>query len=280
MDIIKPTKKFRMVCYDIMDGHEDAIKILETYEKYPHQIAAVKAEVAYFNMDYASALSLDLETLPFFEEWYFSNVGDEHMAAMAFAAIKLHCEREVFDALIREQARILAEGGRQPRSKYAEKMKTYIQNGVLPHSDAKEMSYQDPPDAKSIEELTVEVKAKNKKLDIESVAGKDKLFYACCTSGTAEDAITIYEQINNEKLGELPHQNAIVRYLYLGEREKALQTAERLATLRLWSVASPTQVRPMRFFQLPYMLDFLSDERALARIRSASFVDDGSIIRK
>ena len=44
------------------------------------------------------------------------------MAAMAFAAIKLHREREVVDALTREQARILAEGGRQPRGKYAENM--------------------------------------------------------------------------------------------------------------------------------------------------------------
>lgn len=280
MDVVKPTKKFRMVCYDIMDGHEDAIKILETYEKYPHQIAAVKAEVAYFNMDYASALSLDLETLPFFEEWYFSNVGDEHMAAMAFAAIKLHREREVFDALTREQTRILAEGGRQPRGKYAEKLKTYIQNGALPHSDAKEMSYQDPIDAKNIEELSQEVKKKNKNIDLGSVAGKDKLFYVCCSSGTARDAVTIYEQICTEKLGELTHQNAIVRYLFLGEREKALQAIERLATQRLWSVASPTQVRPMRFFQLPYMHEFLSDERSMARIRAASFVDDGSIIRK
>lgn len=194
MDVVKPTKKFRMVCFDIMNGNDDAIEVLETYAKYPHQIASVKAEVAYFNMDYESALNLDLDTLPFFEEWYFSNVGDEHMAAMAFAAIKLHREREVIDALTREQARILAEAGRQPHGKYAEKMKSYIQKGVLPHSDAKEMSYQDPAGAKTIEELSQEVQKKNKNIDLDSVAGKNKLFYACCSYGTARDTISIYEQ--------------------------------------------------------------------------------------
>ena len=36
----------------------------------------------------------------------------------------------------------------------------------------------------------------------------------------------------------------IGRYPYLGDREKALQTAKRLATERLWEVAGPTQVPP------------------------------------
>lgn len=66
----------------------------------------------------------------------------------------------------------------------------------------------------------------------------------------------------------------------LGEREKALQTAERLATSRLWAVAGPTQVRPMSFFEDPNLREFLLEPESLRRIREAAFIDDGSLIRK
>ena len=65
-----------------------------------------------------------------------------------------------------------------------------------------------------------------------------------------------------------------------GEREKALQTAERLATSRLWAVAGPTQVRPMSFFGDPNLREFLLEPESLRRIRGAAFIDDGSLIRK
>ena len=52
MEVIKLPKKFRMVCYEIMDGKE-ALDSLEFFsDKYPHQVAAVKAEIAYFHLDY------------------------------------------------------------------------------------------------------------------------------------------------------------------------------------------------------------------------------------
>ena len=83
MGVIKLPKKFRMVCYEIMDGKDEALNTLETFSaKYPHQVAAVKAEVAYFNLDYEKALNLDLTILPWLEEWYYGNVSDEHMTAM------------------------------------------------------------------------------------------------------------------------------------------------------------------------------------------------------
>ncbi len=100
-----------MVCYEIMDGKE-ALDSLESFsDKYPHQVAAVKAEVAYFHLDYEQALNLDLTVLPYLEEWYYSNVSDEHMTAMTVAAIRLHREQELIEALTKEQQRIQAENG-------------------------------------------------------------------------------------------------------------------------------------------------------------------------
>ena len=58
MDVVKLPKKVRMVCYEIMDGKEGALDTLESFaDQYPHQVAAVKAEVAYFNLDYEKALA-------------------------------------------------------------------------------------------------------------------------------------------------------------------------------------------------------------------------------
>ena len=70
MDVIKLPKKFRMACYEVMDGKEGALDALETFaDQYPHQVAAVKAEAAYFELDYEQALDLDLTVLPWLEEW-------------------------------------------------------------------------------------------------------------------------------------------------------------------------------------------------------------------
>ena len=128
MEVIKLPKKFRMVCYEIMDGKEEALTALETFaDKYPHQVAAIKAEVAYFNLDYETALNLDLTVLPWLEEWYYSNVSDEHMIAMTVAAIQLHREQELIEALTKEQERIRSENGLPQRDRFCDILMDYIQ---------------------------------------------------------------------------------------------------------------------------------------------------------
>ena len=98
--------------------------------------------------------------------------------------------------------------------------------------------------------------------------------------GTARDAVDLFEEIQGVPMADSSYRDAIARYLYLGDREKALQTAERLATSRLWAVAGPTQVRPMSFFEDPNLREFLLEPESLRRIREAAFMDDGSLIRK
>lgn len=37
MDVVKLSKKFREVCYEIMDGKEETLNTLKTFaDKYPH----------------------------------------------------------------------------------------------------------------------------------------------------------------------------------------------------------------------------------------------------
>ena len=89
-----------------------------------------------------------------------------------------------------------------------------------------------------------------------------------------------FEELRGTPLGQAAYEDVIARCLYLGDREKALEITEELATSRLWSAAAPTQVRPMNFFENPNLREFLLEPESLRRIREAAFIDDGSLIRK
>ena len=282
MDVVKLPKKVRMVCYEIMDGKEEALDTLESFaDKYPHQVAAVKAEVAYFNLDYEKALALDLTILPWLEEWYYSNVSDEHMIAMTVAAIQLHREQELIEELTKEQARIRAENGLPQRDRFCDILMDYLKRGVMPFADNdKNYPYHEPEEPQTKEQLWAKLVEQNKKLSPDDSDARRKLYNHCCMFGTAKDAVDLFEEIQGVPMADSSYRDAIARYLYLGEREKALQTAERLATSRLWAVAGPTQVRPMSFFEDPNLREFLLEPESLRRIREAAIIDDGSLIRK
>lgn len=282
MEVIKLPKKFRIVCYEIMDGKEEALTALETFtDKYPHQVAAIKAEVAYFNLDYEQALDLDLTVLPWLEEWYYSNVSNEHMTAMAVAAIQLHRERELMEALKKEQARIRAENGRPQRDRFCDILMDCLRRGVMPFSDNdRNYPYREPEEPQTKEQLWEKLAGQNKKLSPDDPDAKRKLYNHCCMFGTARDAVNLFEEIQGVSMADSSYRDAIARYLYLGEREKALQTAERLATSRLWAVAGPTQVRPMSFFEDPNLREFLLETESLRRIREAACIDNGTLVRK
>ena len=280
MEVIEVSKKFRLVCYEIMDGAYDSIDKLDAFPEYAHQATAVKAAVAFFDRDYDKAIDLVKDVMPYWDEWYYSNVSSEYMTAMAFAA-KETCREEEVRAVIREEQERLfssdrekCEAGKQQRYNYCKLMLDYLDTGILPKSK-EELEYTVPADAKTKEELISSMKLKTA-----TVADKAKLYNVLCTKGLPEDAIGVYEEIKDERLSEMCHENAIIRYLHLGQDEKALEAIERLATARMWMVAAPTQVRPMVFFKHPMMHKFLRDENSLRRIRAAAFIDNGTVKRK
>ena len=197
MDVVKLPKKVRMVCYEIMDGREGALDTLESFaDKYPHQVAAVKAEVAYFNLDYEKALALDLTILPWLEEWYYSNVSDEHMIAMTVAAIQLHREQELIEALTKEQARIRAENGLPQRVRFCDILMDYLKRGVMPFADNdKNYPYHEPEEPQTKEQLWAKLAEQHKKLSPDDPDARRKLYNYCCMFGTARDAVDFFEEI-------------------------------------------------------------------------------------
>lgn len=280
MEVINVSKKFRDVCYEIMDGSYESIEKLDAFPEYPHQAAAVKAAVAFFDRDYDRAIELVESIMPYWDEWYYANASKEYMSAMAFAARETGREEKARKILKAEQERLLAadrekcEAGRHQRYNYCRIMLEYLDTGLMPKSK-EELEYAVPADAKSKEELISSMKGK-----AVTAADKTKLYNVLCMKGLPEDAVGVYEEIKDERLSEMNHENAVIRYLYLGEDEKALEAVERLATARLWAVAAPTQVRPMNFFTHPMMHRFLKDESSLERIRNAAFIDNGTVKRK
>jgi hypothetical protein len=279
LEEITVSKEFRNVCYEIMDGSYESLSKLDAFEEYPHQVEAVKAAVAFFDMDYEKAIELTTALMPYWSEWHYSNVGNEYMAALVFAARETGKTDFVRNAIQKEQERLLAEdkekceSGKHQRYNYCGLMLKYLDTGIMPKSD--ECNYQVPEGAKSVEEIIKEKKIKNK-----TVADKMKLYNLVCAKGYPNDAVEIYEELTSESLSEMQHENAIVRYLYLNQEEKAIQGIERLATARLWTVASPTQVRPMIFFTHPMMHKFLRDKDTLERIKKAGFIDNGTVKRQ
>ena len=141
-------------------------------------------------------------------------------------------------------------------------------------------SYHEPEEPQTKEQLWAKLVEQNKKLSLDGPDARRKLYNHCCMFGTARDAVELFEEIQGVPMAESSYRDAVARYLYLGEREKALQTAERLATSRLWAVAGPTQVRPMSFFGDPNLREFLLEPESLRRIREAALIDDGSLTRK
>lgn len=280
MEVVKVSKKFKEVCYEIMDGSYESIEKLEAFEEYPHQVIAVKAAIAFFEKDYETAINLVEAIMPYWDEWYYSNACNEYLTATAFAAREIGRESYVREFIIKEQESLIAtdkescETGKNQRFNFFKIILGYLDTGILPKTK-QELEYSVPVDAKSVDELVVSMKLKNV-----TIADKMKLYNTLCMKGFPEEAIQIYEEIKDSNLSEMHHENAIIRYLYLNQEEKALEVIERLATARMWTVAGPTQVRPMNLFMHPMMHKYLVDDASLERIKRAAFIDNGAIKRQ
>lgn len=203
------------------------------------------------------------------------------MIAMTVAAIQLHREQELIEALTKEQARIRAENGLPQRDRFCDILMDYLKRGVMPFEDNdKNYPYHEPEEPQTKEQLWAKLVEQNKKFSPDDPDAKRKLYNHCCMFGTARDAVDLFEEIQGVPMADSSYRDAIARYIYLGDREKALQTAERLATERLWVVAGPTQVRPMTFFEDPNLREFLLEPDTLQRIREAAFIDNENLVRK
>ena len=78
MEAKKLPKKYRDICEEIKNGSYESLAKLDAFEeKFPHQNLAVRAGVEFFDRKYEEAVSHTLLLMPFWDEWYYSNVANE-----------------------------------------------------------------------------------------------------------------------------------------------------------------------------------------------------------
>ena len=87
------------------------------------------------------------------------------------------------------------------------------------------MEYHEPEEPQTKEQLWAKLVEQNKKLSPDDPDARRKLYNHCCMFGTARDAVDLFEEIQGVPMADSSYRDAIARYLYLGEQEKALQTA-------------------------------------------------------
>lgn len=279
MEIIKITKKFKNACYDVMDNKEGSLQALEKFrEKFPHQVDAILAEVAYFDGDFQKALDIDLMVLPWLDEWRFSNVKNEHISAMTTAALQTHREAELIKIFENEIERIQNEGSDKSLIKYINKMIESLNAGMLPCFHVQGSGeFEQAENPKTREELWEKIKADDKKIQKDTADGRRTLFTHCRIFGFPKDALDLFEEraACNDDMSELDYIVAVQLYKLFEQFDEAMKMAEQISKDRLWHVASPTQVRPMSFFLQPTLCPYLLEKESLERIKNASFMYEG-----
>jgi hypothetical protein len=280
IETVKIPKKFADICALVRDGEADSLEKLKAYQGLEHQKIAVLAQCAYFDGDFAAGLSLDMQLCPYWNEWHYSNIGTEHIAAMAFAARILERQNEVCD-FFGEQITLLEGDTDTPVhiikggiARYENKIE-YIKTGVVPHFTEME-TYRPPEKPLSVDELkaAVEERVKSKKdkpVDWDSTEGFARIFSECKNKGDIYDAIEYYEKIPDAELPDSVDWQiaALSCYNYLENEKKGFEIVLRMASQRLWYVAAHTQVRPMDFFRHPSVFPYLSDKSRLEAITEA-----------
>jgi len=113
MIAVEIPKEFAIICELIRDGKNEGIEKLNVYENLERQKKAVLAEIAYFNGDFDYGISAGVELCPFWHERHYSNIRQEHTAAMAFSAKLVKREDEII-SLFKEQIAICDSNSKMP----------------------------------------------------------------------------------------------------------------------------------------------------------------------
>lgn len=272
-------KKFRDACDLIRNGQtEEGLQALAVFkEKLAPQVNAVLAEIHYFKGEWEKALDYDLQVLPFWDEWHYSNVRTEHLAAMVFAARVLKKENIVRDAfnhqiLALQKNQDLADHLKRGQIVYYENMKSYLDTGEISHFSEKEQ-YKVPESILTEEEIIAALRQRDKKFDLTKHSHQSKFLFHLYDEAKPEAVIAHYQKMDSKvPLSLAPLILVVLVANYLENRQVAEEVILRMTREKLWFVASPTQVRPMDFFTHPSIFQYLKEKTMLEQIETALVV--------
>jgi hypothetical protein len=262
MDVVKIPAKLRRALQTIRSGQVEAgLAQLATTKGFAPQKASAEAEVAYFQGDFAMAMHLDEQALPFDGQWYASNVLTEHLFAYSRAALQsgnvARAQQFLQQFLATKEALLLPDHSLHfYRYQVAQHLQRLAGAHHLP-SDPRPLL---PLAAGApLEAFIPQLHQYRPKLTFDSAAGADYLLHFIFTSGATADALHYYHTHANALRTESHHLSAARLYTQLGDRaaaEKALLTYAAIA----WFPVEHTQVAPMRLWEFAELLPLLTPE--------------------
>jgi tetratricopeptide (TPR) repeat protein len=262
MDVVKIPAKLRKALHTIRGGQVEAgLAQVAAIKGFEPQKASSEAEVAYFQGNFAAAMHLDEQALPFDGQWYASNVLTEHLFAYSRAALlsgNVARARQFLQQFLAEKEALDLPDHSLHFYRYqvAQHLQRLVGAQHLP-SDPQPL----PPLATGapLETLIPQLRQYRPKLTFNSAAGADYLLHFMFGAAATADVLCYYRTYADELRTESHHINAARLYAQLGDRaaaERALLTYAAIA----WFPVEHTQVAPMRLWEFAELLPILTTE--------------------
>lgn len=260
MDVVKIPAKLRKALQTVRSGQLDAgLAQLAAIKGFEPQKASAEAEVAYFQGNFAAAMHLDEQALPFDGQWYASNVLTEHLFAYSRAALlsgNVAQARQFLQQLLAEKEALdLPDHSlRFYRYQVAQHLQRLAGAQLLPI---------DPEPLRPLtagvplETFIPQLRQYRPKLTFNSAAGADYLLHFMFGAAATAEVLCYYRTYADELRAESHHLNVARLCAQLGDRkaaENALLTYAAIA----WFPVEHTQVAPMRLWEFAELLPILT----------------------
>lgn len=269
IEVVRVPKKLKDIAelYRARD-FEEADKLLEAFGKLPRQKAAIKAQLAFFDCDFGSAIEYIIEYYAYLGEWYSGNMWYQTAMMLSFALIRSRQQTIVKECItyLKELYESLSEEQLNNRKlRYL----TFIPQ-ILDRADGKFNSSQkySPPDTpKSYSELFDGYAQYHKKQlaaldcppeDDPRIAGD--MLILIYSSGATDDFVRLYEKhCKSSDLRDRAHIDAARIYMYLGANDRAAEALLDYASLGWWPIEN-TDIMPMAMLDADDLFPLVSDE--------------------
>ena len=251
------TKKFKEMT-DLYRAcrFSEADELLSQQDKYPHQTAAVQAQLFFFNWDFENAIDCILLYYPYLYEWYSENSARDSILMLEFAL--LHCDQSKRETAVSELERIFREYDDTEGAKpyYVLKIPEIIDiaNGKIEHYISEVYAYklyQEPESPKDPESVIKEfmtahhIKEQTRDAFLSSEKNLIGLLNVMKRECDAKSFISVYEELEKKNAVSEPLFNHVIRvYQYLGEEEKARKAIIDLVKYQ-WYPVEWTDIMPV-----------------------------------
>lgn len=235
---------------------DEAEKILTDIHTNPHQIADIKAQLAFFSWEFDKAIEYILEYYPYLGEWYSGNKNRDTQKMLAFSL--LHASEKMKKQAIAELQEIhdcFSKEQLDKRGYYQFTCISQILDIASGNYQTYKKPYSPPEKIKSYEEILQGYAQYHEKelkalhcLPEDDIRIASDLLLLIMDYGKTTDFIRLYEKhCKSSKLYYRNHLRAIHIYLYLQNFERAKEAASDYVKYG-WIPIEWTDVMPVSLF--------------------------------